>query len=159
MIVYCSFPHSRLSINIIYNKSFFGKISPMETSIFSLLIGLIFFELFEVFWQQGSTIHAYLENLVRVYKKSVLLFIIFHPSFYYVIFCMMILNCNYIFASLIVGIKFIDICTKLVIVDRMSNNKPLGIYSTLLSTNQPFPWYMKLLPAVFYGMLFYGAFA
>jgi hypothetical protein len=131
----------------------------METSVLTLLIGLIFFELFEISWQQGSTIHAYLYNLVRLYRKSLLLFILGHPSFYYVIFCSLLWSYNSLFAGLLVGIKLIDLSIKLVLVERLSNGKHLGIYAPLTLTDQPFPWFMKLLPALFYGMLFFGAFA
>jgi len=131
----------------------------MESPIFTLLVGLVFFELFEVSWQQGNTIHAYLYNLVRLYRKSVLLFILFHPSFYYVIFCALLWTYSPIFAGLLIGIKLLDLSIKLVLVERLSNGKHLGIYAPLTSTDQPFPWYMKLLPALFYAMLFFGAFA
>lgn len=131
----------------------------MESPIYTLLLGLIFFELFEISWQQGRTIHAYLYNLVRLYQKSVLLFIIFHPSFYYVIFCALLWNHNALLTGVLTGTKLLDLCIKLVLVERISNGKELGFYAPLTSVDQPFPWFLKLLPALFYGGLFFGAFA
>ena len=131
----------------------------METPLLNLLIGLIFFELFEISWQQGSTIDAYLYNLVRFYRKSLLLFILGHPSFYYVLFCTLVWAYNPLFAGLLIGIKLLDLSIKLVLVERLSNGKHLGTFAPLAQIDQPFPWFMKLLPALFYSLLFYGAFA
>ncbi|MBE0496023.1 MAG: hypothetical protein IBX45_06405 [Campylobacterales bacterium] len=131
----------------------------MNEPLLTLLCALILFESFEVMWQQGHSTRRYIATLLQVYSRSVFLFIALHPSFYFVIFCMMYFNVYTSLAWLIVGIKGIDIIVKLVFLDRLATHKHLGVYAPLVSVDQGFPWMMKLLPLLLYSALFYLAFA
>ncbi|MBN2964671.1 hypothetical protein JWV37_07755 [Sulfurospirillum sp. T05] len=131
----------------------------MNSSFSALLLALVFFELFEVLWQQGRSTRQYLTTLLRVYQRHILLFIALHPSFYFVLLCMMLFNAYTFAAWLLLGIKGVDIVIKLLFLDRLSQHKDLGPYGVLVWTDQPFPLILKLVPLAIYVVLFYLAFA
>ena len=127
----------------------------LETS----LIMLIFLELFELYWQRGTTFRNYLTSLFYFYKKSVLLFICLHPSVYLVIFSIMLFNQISFLAGSIVAVKMLDIAFKLTLLDRLANGKPLGFFAPLAHEDYPLPFALKLFPLFLYPILFYYAFS
>lgn len=120
---------------------------------------LILLELFELFWQKGSTFRKYLVSLFYFYQKSVLLFICMHPSFYFMLFCIILFQSTSPLALFIVGVKMIDIAFKLTLLDRLINHKPLGFFAPLASEDYPLPFGLKLFPVVLYPALFFYAFS
>jgi hypothetical protein len=141
------------------HPALYATISPMNEPLLALLCALIFFEFFEVVWQQGHSTRRYIATLLQVYSRSIFLFIALHPSFYFVIFCMMYAHVYTPLAWLLVSIKGLDIVVKLVFLDRLATHKHLGVYAPLVNVDQGFPWMMKLIPLVLYSILFYLAFA
>lgn len=140
-------------------NALYATISPMNEQLPTLLIILIFLEAFEIYWQKGRSTHQYIGSLLALYRRNIVLFIAYHPSFYFVLFCMMALE-NYSFgAFFLAGLKCLDVVFKLLLLDRLANEKHLGAYAPLVQTNQPFPWAMKLTPLVLYPTLFYLVFA
>jgi hypothetical protein len=126
----------------------------MNTSLQALLLGLLFFEAFEISWQKGRTTRQYIASLLFVYERHVLLFLAFHPSFYYVIFCMMVLENSSGFLVVIVVLKLLDLLFKLMLCDKLTHHKALGFMEPLVSIDQPFPWPLKLFPLLLYAGLF-----
>ena len=57
----------------------------METLIALILI-LIILELFEAWWQRSDTMIGVLALGYHYYQKSIFLFFLMHPSFYYILF-------------------------------------------------------------------------
>ncbi len=57
----------------------------MNTLILSILT-LIIFELLEAWWQRSDTMLGVLANGYHYYQKSIFLFLLMHPSFYFVLF-------------------------------------------------------------------------
>ncbi|RLA70529.1 MAG: hypothetical protein DRG30_09165 [Epsilonproteobacteria bacterium] len=57
----------------------------MNTLILSVLT-LIIFELLEAWWQRSDTMLGVLANGYHYYQKSIFLFLLMHPSFYFVLF-------------------------------------------------------------------------
>jgi len=57
----------------------------MDTLIALILI-LIILELFEAWWQRSDTMMGVLAEGYRYYQKSIFLFFLMHPSFYYILF-------------------------------------------------------------------------
>ncbi|NLC27249.1 MAG: hypothetical protein GX780_00550 [Campylobacteraceae bacterium] len=131
----------------------------MEEQILTLLVGLIVLEIFEILWQQGATIHAYLFSLVRMYRRGIITFILAHPSFYYLLFCAIVLENYNSLTLMLISIKMFDLALKIVLVDRLSSGKPLGSFAPLAKEDYPFPLLMKLLPLLVYSALFYVSLA
>ncbi len=57
----------------------------MDTLIALILI-LIILELFEAWWQRSDTMMGVLAEGYHYYQKSIFLFFLMHPSFYYILF-------------------------------------------------------------------------
>ncbi|MEA3492646.1 MAG: hypothetical protein U9R27_12175 [Campylobacterota bacterium] len=57
----------------------------MNTLILFVLI-LSMLELFEAWWQRSDTMAGVLANGYYYYQKSIFLFLLMHPSFYFVLF-------------------------------------------------------------------------
>ncbi len=57
----------------------------MDTLIL-LLLTLIILELFEAWWQRSDTMLGVLAKSYHYYSRSIFLFLLMHPSFYFVLF-------------------------------------------------------------------------
>ena len=124
-----------------------------------LLIVLIFLEIFEISWQKGKNFRDYINNLFFFYKKSIFLFILLHPTLYFIMFAQMTLQ-NYSFlASLLVLIKVFDIGFKISIMDKIYNQKDLGSFKPLLEANYPLSIGIKGAGLIIYPTLFFFAFS
>ena len=131
----------------------------MEDQILNLLFIFICFELFEFFWQKGRDTKEFIGSLVRVYQKGILLFLLAHPSFYFLLFCAAKLENSSALATLLIVVKAVDLTLKINLTQKVSSNAPLGFFEPLVKSNQPLPTFLKMLPTFIYGTLFYFAFA
>ena len=123
------------------------------------LIVLMFLEIFEISWQKGNNFRDYISNLFSFYKKSVVLFILLHPTLYFIIFAQMSLQ-NYSFiASLLVLIKIFDIGFKISLMDKIYSKKDLGAFEPLLKNNYPISISMKCIGLIIYPTLFFFGFS
>jgi len=123
------------------------------------LVILIFLELFEVSWQKGQNFRDYISNLFGYYKKSVILFILLHPTLYFILFAQMSLQNDSALASILVMIKVIDIGFKISLMDKIYKHKPLGNFEILLKENYNIPSGMKFIGTLLYPTLFFFAFS
>ncbi len=129
-----------------------------QTMEFFLII-LIFLEIFEIFWQRGKNFREYVTNLFYFYKKGVIIFILLHPTLYFIMFAQIALQ-NYSFlASLLVLIKIFDIGFKISLMDKIYNNKDLGSFETLLKTDYPLSTGIKGAGLIIYSTIFFFAFS
>ena len=131
----------------------------MNSTILEYAIILFSLELFELFWQRGSTLFEYIRSLLRIYQKSIVLFLFLHPSFYFMLFCLVLFNTeSTLFLSMLI-MKMIDIAMKIQLLDRLIYNKPLGFFEPMAKANQALPLGVKVLPAFLYSSIFYISFA
>lgn len=124
-----------------------------------LIITLFLFEIFELFWQKGNTLYAYINSLLFYYKKSAILFFALHPSFYFILFCIVVLHLKSTLLIIIAMVKGVDIVFKASILNRIDNNLPLNTYEVLLAEDKPLPLALKISPLLIYVALFYFALA
>lgn len=125
----------------------------MQTN--ELLFFMIFFELFEYFWQKGNDIKSYFITLYKTYIKGVVVFSIFHPSFIFMLFCIFCLGYENIIFYFIALFKAFDICFKIFILHKLQNKQSLGQFSYIFTENFSISNNAKLIPLVFYVSLFY----
>ncbi len=88
-------------------------------NLYILVLLLILAELFEALMQRASTLLGILENLYGYYQKSVFLFFLMHPSFYLILFIILltdILNISMIF---LLTLKVFDIFYKLELIKKV----------------------------------------
>jgi len=84
----------------------------MDT-LFGLTTIMIVLELLELFLHQSATLDSLLDKLYHYYKKSVFLFFLMHPTFYFVLIITLYLNVFNFYMILIFIFKTFDIFFKL----------------------------------------------
>jgi len=131
----------------------------MNQNIQLFLLMLICLEIFEIFWQRGRSFRDYIDNLFYFYKKGVIVFILLHPSLYFVIFSQIVFQNTSLLASLLVLIKFFDIGFKISLMDKIYNNRDLGSFKTLLEADYPLSMGIKGAGLIIYPILFFFAFS
>lgn len=90
----------------------------MENSLLLVII-LLLTELFEAFVQRSQTLLGVLEKLYVYYRKSIFLFLLVHPSFYLLLFIVLltgVLNVSMVF---LLAIKIFDIFYKIELIKKV----------------------------------------
>lgn len=117
----------------------------------------IFFEVYEVQWQKSSTMEGMLQNMYRYYSKSIFVFLLMHPTFYFAITFMLFTNYS-IYALILFAIKAADIATKLILMKQIFIDKEVSpeLSVMLQAPIHPFLPYigLTLYPFLIYMALF-----
>ena len=87
----------------------------MET-LWLLIFVLALLELFEAWWQRADTIYGVLENGYYFYRKSIFLFFLMHPTFYYMLIVILSTDTINGWMVSILLLKSIDIFFKLAMI-------------------------------------------
>ncbi len=117
----------------------------METLI-SLVIFYALLELFEIQWQKAESLMGMMLKLYNRYAKSMLWFLILHPTYYFAIW--LALATDYSIAALaLLFIKTLDLATKILLIQQIFEKKELSQEMTLmlLSPLHPLLPYISLL--------------
>ena len=94
----------------------------------SLLILLVFFtslEIFESNWQKSDTFYGVIKKNYKVYEKSIFLYFFLNPTFYFSIYLSIKFNNFSFLMSSIVLMKFIDICFRLFLMNKIKNDEDI----------------------------------
>jgi len=75
-------------------------------------------ELYEVHWQKAQTIMGMLARMYQPYSKSVFLFLLMHPTFYFSIGFLLLSDYN-IYAIILLSIKASDIIVKILLIEQV----------------------------------------
>lgn len=90
----------------------------INETVLNYIMLFILLEIFEVSWQKAPSIMGMLIRMYQHYKKSVFIFLILHPTFYFTIGFAMLTD--YSTASLILlFIKTFDIATKILLIEQV----------------------------------------
>lgn len=123
------------------------------------VILFIVLELYEVQWQKANTIIGMLARMYAHYKKSIFLFLVMHPTFYFAMALMVMSEYNP-YAITLFSIKGIDIVTKIVLIKKVFIDKDMTQEMTLALV-APLNKYFLYVGVLFYPgliyLLFYGA--
>ncbi|MEA3371952.1 MAG: hypothetical protein U9Q40_11490 [Campylobacterota bacterium] len=97
----------------------------INETVLNYILLFILLELVEVSWQKAPTIMGMLIRMYQHYKKSVILFLIMQPTFYFTIGFAILTD--YSAASLfLVFIKTFDIATKILLIEQVFIKKELS---------------------------------
>ncbi len=88
---------------------------------------LIIFELFEIAWQYSDTLYQILEKAYRYYSKSIFVFLLMHPSFYFVLFVVLATGRLNISMIIIIAFKIFDIFMKIELVRKLFIEQKLSV--------------------------------
>jgi len=98
----------------------------MENALTFTLI-LVIAELFEAYIQRASTLFGVLEKLYTYYRKSIFLFFLIQPGFYFILFIILVtgvLNASMIF---LLGIKVFDIFYKIELIKKVFIQREVSV--------------------------------
>jgi len=97
-------------------------------SLILLLSIFIALELFEANWQKSDNFLGLIKNNYLVYKKSLFIYFLLNPTFFYSLYLSIILNNFNFWMSSIVIMKFIDISFRLFLLSKIDNDEPIDKY-------------------------------
>lgn len=93
--------------------------------ILNYVIIFVFLELFEITWQKAPSIMGMIIRMHKYYSKSVFLFLIMHPTFYFGIGFFILTNYN-LYAAILLFIKTADIVTKILLIEQVFTKRKLS---------------------------------
>ncbi len=80
---------------------------------------LIILELFEAYMQRASTLYGAIEKLYGWYSKSIFLFFLIHPAFYFTLFVVVVTDRLNVYMILILAFKVFDLFYKLELIKKI----------------------------------------
>ncbi|WP_294878026.1 hypothetical protein [Sulfurimonas sp. RIFOXYB12_FULL_35_9] len=118
----------------------------IDDLILNYILIFVFLELYEISWQKAPSIMGMIIRMNRYYSKSILLFLIMQPTFYFAIGFAIL--CDYdIFAIIFLFLKTADVATKILLIEQIFTKKSLSqeMSLILLSPIDSFLPYMGLI--------------
>ncbi len=96
----------------------------IDDLILNYILLFVFLELYEVSWQKAPSIMGMLIRMYKYYSKSIFLFLIMQPTFYFSIGFAMISDYNP-YAMMLLFIKTVDVATKILLIEQIFIKKEL----------------------------------
>lgn len=93
--------------------------------VLNYIIIFMLLEIYEVQWQKASTMVGMLARMYQYYKKSIFLFLIMHPTFYFSIYLMLVSDYN-TYAVFLFSIKILDIAMKIILIKQVFIDKEIS---------------------------------
>ena len=128
----------------------------MET-VYTIMTVYIVLELFEAQWQKADSLMGMLLRMYHHYQKSIVWFLILHPTFYFAIWLAMATDFN-AYAAIMLFIKTVDVATKILLIQQVFEKRELSqeMSMLLLAPLNPLLPYIGLViypPLVFFSMI------
>jgi len=122
-------------------------------TVINFTILFILLEFYEVSWQKAPSLMGMLVRMYQQYSKSIVLFLIMHPTFYFSIGFVMLTNYHWA-ALFLLFIKTVDIATKILLIEQIFIKKELSqemSVALLAPLNKYFPYIgIVLYPPLIY---------
>ncbi len=90
----------------------------MENALLFTII-LLFAELFEAYIQRSETLLGVLEKLYAYYQKSIFLFFLIQPGFYFIMFIVLLTGVLNVTMVFLLAIKIFDIFYKIELIKKV----------------------------------------
>ena len=119
--------------------------------ILNYIIIFVLLEIYEVQWQKAQTMIGMLARMYAHYKKSIFVFLIMHPTFYFSIFFMLATDYNQ-YAIFLFSMKALDIAMKMLLIKQVFIEKKVTqeVSQALLA---PLNKFLPYIGIVFYPSL------
>lgn len=123
----------------------------IDDVILNYIALFVLLELYEISMQKAPTIMGMILRMNRYYSKSVLLFLVMQPTFYFAIGFAML--CDYdIFAMIFLFLKTADIATKILLIEQVFTKKRLSHEMSLILL-APIDAFLPYLGLIIYPVL------
>ena len=97
----------------------------IDDMILNYVLLFVLLEFFEVSWQKAPTIMCMIIKMHRYYSKSIFLFLIMHPTFYFSIGFAMLTDLN-MYAMILLFLKTLDISAKILLIEQIYTKRELS---------------------------------
>jgi len=117
---------------------------------------LIVLELFEAYMQKADTLYGVMEKLNVWYQKSIFVFFLMHPAFYFVLFVVLVTDVFNIYMILILTFKIFDMFYKIELIKSIfiKQKVPADLSAML---EWPIPgWFFLFGVGLYPPLLFYA---
>ncbi|MEA2073617.1 MAG: hypothetical protein U9O86_08530 [Campylobacterota bacterium] len=121
--------------------------------VFNYIVVFIALEVYEVQWQKATTIIGMLARMYEHYQKSIFIFLVMHPTFYFAMALMVMSDYN-VYAITLFSIKAVDIATKIVLIKKVFIDRDLSEELTL-ALLAPLNRFYPYIGVVLYPVLIY----
>jgi hypothetical protein len=117
---------------------------------------LLFLELFEAFMQRSGTLYGVMKNLYSWYRKSIFLFFLMHPAFYFILFVVIATDTLNIYMIAILTLKIFDLFYKLELIKKIfiKQDVPQDL-AAMLEWQIP-SWFFLMGALLYPPLLYYG---
>ncbi len=88
----------------------------------SLVIILIFLEIFEIWWQRADTLEEVLAKTYYYYNRSIFLYFLMHPAFYFTLFVILYTEIFNLWFMAMLVFKTMDIFFKITLMRGLFEN-------------------------------------
>jgi len=128
-------------------------------NILLLTSGLMLLELFEAMIQRSETLYGVMQKLYGWYQKSIFLFFLVHPAFYFTLFVVILTDRLNFYMILILSMKIFDLFYKLTLIKKIfiQHQVPSDM-SEMLEWKIP-AWFFLTGLLLYPPLLYYGLIA
>ena len=127
----------------------------IDEYVLNYIIIFMVLELYEVLWQKATTLIGMLARMYQHYHRSVFVFLLMHPTFYFLLAFMMLNDYN-IYAVLLLSIKTMDIVMKLILIKQVFIDKEISSEMSMMLLT-PIHKFLPYIGLVAYPPLIYMA--
>ena len=127
----------------------------MDTLIALILI-LIILELFEAWWQRSDTMIGVLALGYHYYQKSIFLFFLMHPSFYYMLFVILFTQALNGWMVTILLLKSVDLFFKITMMQNIFVKEEVDEMLGSFLEEPLSPWIFLTGASLYPFLLFYA---
>ena len=125
-------------------------------SIVSIILILVLLELFEAWWQRAETLFDVLAQGYRYYQKSIFLFLLMHPTFYYILFVILVTKVFNGWMVAILLLKMVDIFFKLTLMNKIFVKRTIDETLEMVLSEPLSPWLFLTGASLYPFLLFYA---
>ncbi|MFA5453908.1 MAG: hypothetical protein WC272_01160 [Sulfurimonas sp.] len=118
----------------------------IDDLILNYVLLFVFLELYEITWQKAPSIMGMVIRMYRYYSKSIFLFLLMQPTFYFSIGFVMLSDYN-VYAMILLFLKTVDVATKILLIEQVFIKRELShdLSLILLAPINSFLPYLGLL--------------
>ena len=117
---------------------------------------LILLELFEAYMQRSDTLYGVIEKLYGWYSKSIFLFFLMHPAFYFILFVVIVTDTLNIYVILILVFKVFDLFYKLELIKKIFIQQEVSQDLAMMLDWKIPSWFFLMGVGLYPPLLFYA---
>jgi len=127
----------------------------MDNALLLTLI-LIFLEFFEALMQRAGTLYGVMQKLYGWYRKSIFLFFLMHPAFYFMLFVIVSTDTLNIYMIAILTLKIFDLFYKLELIKKIFIRQDVPLELDAMLKWQLPSWFFLMGVLLYPPLLYYG---